>query len=248
MTWLDAALLLLSEPSNLILVIMSFIGSFISASMGIGGGTLMLATIASILPAPAIIPVHGVVQLGSNLGRTLLLLAHVHWKLCVAFTTGAIIGVAVGGQIVVSLPSEILKPVLGGFILFSVWGPKLKPSGVTLASLGLGGVITSTMTMFVGATGPLVIALIRTFQLSPMSTVATNSVCLCLQHSLKIAAFGLLGFGFGPYLGIISLMIILGFLGTFLGKQVLLKTPPERFDLVLKIILSVLAVRLLIAP
>ena len=104
------------------------------------------------------------------------------------------------------------------------------------------------MTMFVGATGPLVIALIRTFQLSPMSTVATNSVCLCLQHSLKIAAFGLLGFGFGPYLGIISLMIILGFLGTFLGKQVLLKTPPERFDLVLKIILSVLAVRLLIAP
>ena len=44
----------------------SFLGSFITAAFGIGGGVVVLAVLATLLPPAALIPVHGVVQFGSN--------------------------------------------------------------------------------------------------------------------------------------------------------------------------------------
>ena len=41
---------------------------------------------------------------------------------------------------------------------------------------------------------------------------------MTLQHCLKVIAFGLLGFAFGPYLFIIAAMIVSGFIGTLIGK------------------------------
>ena len=72
MTWelLHAGL---GWPLALTLLAVSTAGSFITAAFGIGGGAVMLATMALILPAPALIPVHGVVQLGSNVGRLWLM-------------------------------------------------------------------------------------------------------------------------------------------------------------------------------
>jgi len=43
------------------LVLLSCVTSMISASMGIGGGTVLLAVMAQVIPIKAIIPVHGVV-------------------------------------------------------------------------------------------------------------------------------------------------------------------------------------------
>jgi hypothetical protein len=40
-------------------------------AFGIGGGAALLAVMASLVPPAALIPVHGVVQVGSNLGRAL---------------------------------------------------------------------------------------------------------------------------------------------------------------------------------
>lgn len=234
------------SPNDLILIGSSFFTSFLTAAVGIGGGTLLLAVMAQILPAAAIIPVHGVVQLGSNLGRSLLMLAHIHWPLVCVFIAGSLVGALVGGQLVVSLPSTILKPILGVFILYSVWGPTFKTSTLSQSGLALGGAVTTLLTLFVGATGPLVLSLVRTFKLSPAATVATNSICVLMQHGLKIAVFGFLGFAFAPYLTLVAAMITTGFIGTYLGRAVLLKTPPAHFDGALKIILSILAVRLLL--
>ena len=233
-------------PTDLLLITVSFFTSFITAAIGIGGGTLLLAVMAQVLPAGAIIPIHGVVQAGSNFGRSFLLFAYVHWRLVVVFVLGAFIGAYVGGQIVISLPPNVLKLILGIFILFSVWGPKLKQSRLSVLGLGIGGVLTTLLTMFVGATGPFVLSLIRTFGLSPGDTVATNSVCVMVQHVFKIAVFGLLGFNFAPYATLVVAMIAFGFAGTYLGKIILLKSPPKRFDQLLKLVLSVLAVRLII--
>ena len=49
------------------------LGSLITASVGLGGGTLTLATMALLMSPTVLIPIHGVVQLGSNFGRALLL-------------------------------------------------------------------------------------------------------------------------------------------------------------------------------
>jgi len=78
-----------------------------------------------------------------------------------------------------------------------------------------------------------------------MQLVATSAAALVVQHTLKLLAFGFIGFVFTPYLLLMFCMIATGFLGTLIGKQVLVKTTPDTFKLALNIIISVLALRLI---
>lgn len=232
------------------LITLSYFTSLLSASLGIGGGTVMLAVMAQVLPVNAIIPVHGVVQLGSNFGRAAVLLAHVRWDYFIYFVIGSLLGALIGGQLVVSLPVEFLRALLGGFILFSVWGKsyltkRMTRGFITNRGLAIGGLLSTLLTMFVGATGPFVIAILNVFGMPPAVLVATNAACLVSQHALKVMVFGLLGFAFAPYLPLIILMIISGFVGTLIGRCILLKAKAKHFQTLLNIILSLLALRLL---
>jgi uncharacterized membrane protein YfcA len=81
------------------LVGLSFITSFIAITAGLGGGVVMIAVLASLLPAAAVIPVHGLIQVGSNSGRAFMLRSHVVWPVVAWFSAGALIGVCIGGSV-----------------------------------------------------------------------------------------------------------------------------------------------------
>jgi uncharacterized membrane protein YfcA len=159
---------------------------------------------------------------------------------------------------VISLPTNLLQASLGGFILLTVWGPQiwhtnllsnssLFNSFANSKSLLIGGLASTFLTMFVGATGPLVLATIRLFKLNRLNLVATSAACLVLQHALKILIFGLLGFAYSPYFLLILLMICSGFIGTLIGRKLLIKADEQRFQAWLNIILSALALRLILS-
>ena len=66
------------------------------------------------------------------------------------------------------------------------------------------------------------------------------------QHFIKVVAFGILGFNFAPYVGLVVAMILSGFLGTVIGNHVLVKFVSDGvFHKVLAGLLSLLALRLL---
>lgn len=222
----------------------------LTAAFGIGGGMLLLALMAQVIPMKAIIPVHGAVQLGSNAGRMILMFKDIVWSHFAWFAVGSLLGAVVGGQLVISLPISLLQVSLGVFILLTVWGPQIWHSSLfknfaNSKSLLISGVASTFLTMFVGATGPLVLATLRIFKLNRLALVATSAACLVLQHALKVLVFGLLGFAFSPYFLLILLMICSGFIGTLIGRKLLIKVDEQRFQAWLKIILSVLALRLI---
>src|SRR3546814_5220470 len=86
---------------------------------------MMVAVMAVRMPAPAVIPVHGVGQVGSNAGRAAVLLPQVQWQVLAPFCAGSVAGAAVGGLTVVELDPAILNIGLAFFILYSVWAPPL---------------------------------------------------------------------------------------------------------------------------
>ncbi len=240
-----------SPPTSLdslgfaLLIGISALSSFITASIGIGGGMIMLAVLAQALPINAVIPVHAVIQVGSNSGRAVMLSKHISWKLFAYFAAGSLIGALIGGQLVIKLPIEILRVILALFILYSVWMPQKWNLPSNTFVLTIGGAITTFLTMFVGATGPFVLALLRAFKLDRLTLVASSAAFLVLQHLLKVIVFMSLGFVFEPYLGLMALMVCAGLIGTMIGKSVLLNINEQRFQLALKVLLSALALRLL---
>jgi uncharacterized protein len=227
-----------------VILAFSFVSSLITAGFGIGGGAIMLAVLASLLPPAAIIPVHGLVQLGSNAGRMAILLRHVHPVVIVPFSIGAIIGVSLGGLFVVQLNAGLLQICLGLFILWSIL---FQPPAFLRTSSTLAGGFSSFLTMFVGGTGPFVAAYVKALGLDRMGHVATHAMLMTIQHLLKTLVFGFLGFAFAQWAGFIALLVGFGFLGTLVGRKILTASNEKRFKFVLNAILGVLAARLIYA-
>jgi uncharacterized membrane protein YfcA len=204
-----------------LLVGISFLSSGLAAALGLGGGLLMLAVLATFLAPAAVIPVHGVIQVGSNLGRAALMREAIVKSLAVPFALGSIIGAALGAMVVTTLPTHQLLIILGLFILWSCWSPKLKPAKLPDRFFVLVGGVTSFVSMFLGATGPFIAAFFDPERLTRHQIVATHAACMTLQHSFKIAAFVAIGFAFASWLPLVLTMIASGFLGTMAGRRLL---------------------------
>ncbi|MEL7486060.1 MAG: hypothetical protein AAGJ87_02465 [Pseudomonadota bacterium] len=56
-----------------VVIIISFFTAALTAAFGLGGGLALLGAMSALLPPAAVIPVHGVAQMGSNLSRFSLL-------------------------------------------------------------------------------------------------------------------------------------------------------------------------------
>ena len=227
-----------------LLLATSFAASFITVAFGIGGGAVLLAVMASLMPPAMLIPTHGVIQIGSNLGRAAITFAHIHWAALPAFAIGTLIGAVTGGLLVVNIPPAFVQIGIGGFILWSVLGRP--PRGVRDRP-ALIGALSSFLTMFFGATGPFVAVFTKSLALPRHSHVATHAALMTLQHGVKSIAFGLLGVAFGPWIPFLVAMIVTGFLGTIAGKVLLNRIDDLRFKRALDLILLVLAIRLIYA-
>lgn len=212
-----------------------------AAAFGIGGGVSLLAIMAAIVPVSALIPVHGLVQLGSNAGRTWRTRGFLQSNLLIPFLIGAILGAVLGGLIVVELPEKLLKIALGVFILFVIWVKLPKTLSASKSVLSIGGFVTSVLTMFLGATGPFVVAMMANALDERKAVVANSAAMMTMQHGLKVIVFGLLGFAFGDWLALIIAMIATGYLGTITGVWMLGQINEELFRKIFKVGVTVLA-------
>ena len=228
------------------LIIASYFTSALTAAFGIGGGIALLAILSLALPVATLIPVHGMVQLGSNFGRAWHLRTFIEWPFMLAFGIGAIIGTGLGSQIVVSLPDALLKIILACFVLTLVWGPRPKSLTGGHVIVGIGGFLSSLASMFVGATGPLTASIVAGRSLDRQGIVSTHASAMTLQHGLKILAFGFIGFSFKDWIGLIAAMILTGYLGTITGANILRKLDENLFQTIFKLLLTALALLLLI--
>lgn len=220
----------------------SFIGSFITVSLGIGGGALLLAIMAALMPPAALIPVHGVIQFGSNVTRAGLLIKSTFWPPVAGFAIGSLIGATIGGAVAINLPSGVVLIGVGCFVIWSVLSRP--PKWLSRVPL-LTGLLSSFLTMFFGATGVFVANFSKSLELPREAHVATHAVMMSLQHGLKVIAFGVFGFAFGPWVGFIVLMILAGFLGTLLGRKVLNRMTDHGFKRALDVVLILISLRLI---
>ena len=234
------------DPGLLVLLLVSAgFTSLVTASIGAGGGVMLLAIMAQVLPPLVIIPVHGLVQLGSNLGRALMTWRHIDWRVLAAFLPGALVGAFVGSLVLVALPPRLWYLTIAAFILYLCWGPALPKRATGPIGTAIAGALTTFATLFAGATGPLVAAFVKQIHSDRFRTIATFAACMSLQHAAKGVVFEQAGFDLGQWATLIIAMILCGALGTWLGLHVLRRLPEKRFRQVFDGVLTLLALRLI---
>ena len=106
--------------------------------------------------------------------------------------------------------------------------------------------MTTFLGMFISATGSLLATFTAAVAPDRRNHIATLGGLMCIVHVAKIAAFGILGVGFGNYAPLMAAMIAMSFVGIWLGKLVLDRIPERLFRIAFQIILTVLALRLIL--
>ena len=233
----------------IVLCLISFFSSALSASIGLGGGIMTITAFIYLINPLAVIPVHAITQANSNFFRALMMRKDISYTWIKPFIGGTILGVTIGGQLAFNMPKHLLEGIIGIFVIYSLWGPKsinfTKPTN--LISL-FTGIITSFATMFVGGTGPLVAPFVKSTTNDRKVIVATQGAYMSIQHGLKILVFGILGFNFGPYVVLIISIVLFGILGTWFGKYLLNLMPERLFIIGFNSIITALAIKLIYSP
>jgi len=111
----------LDAATILLLVLAAAFTSFLTAAVGIGGGVMLLAIMASLVPLVALVPLHALVQVGSNGNRALMTRAHADWSMFQYFAGGAVLGAVLASFVVVQLPVIWIQLCVALFILYLVW-------------------------------------------------------------------------------------------------------------------------------
>jgi uncharacterized membrane protein YfcA len=232
-------------PVATLLLGLSFLASMLTATLGIGGGIAMLIAFTYTLPLAALIPVHGLVQMGSNVGRSVVQRQHIRRDIALPFAAWAIVGATCAAFVFVELPGQVLLAALGTFILVTTWVKIPALSILSGPKLAVGSFVSAFLSFFVGATGPLVAALLRQSVPDRFERVATHAALMSVQHFLKIPAFLALGFYFQPWLPFVGAMIAAGFLGTLVGTRLLGSISSAAFERGFKVLLTALALDIL---
>lgn len=230
---------------SLVLVAASLFTSALTAALGIGGGVSLMTIMLNLLPPIVVLPIHAVVQLGSNAGRAVIMREHLHWPSLRWLGIGTVIGIVIASLIFVALPVKALKIILAVFIIWSLWTPKFKASAIPEWGFLPVGAVAAFATMFVGATGILLGAFWNHEKLGKMGVVGTHGAAMTMQHGLKVVAFGVLGFSFREWLPLVVAMLVSGFVGTLVGKRILSWLPDRLFKILFKLTLTGFALRLL---
>lgn len=228
-----------------LLVAASFFTSALTATFGIGGGIAMLALMGIFVPVAALIPVHGAVQLGSNSGRAWHQRAHIRWPIFAPFVAGSIVGAVVGAFVVVQLPDALMKLVLGAFIIAITWTTIPGMAEIGRAGLAAASAVLALLSMMLGATGPLLSALLgQMITGDRKALVATMAGGMTIQHVLKVIVFSIAGFAFHEWFALVAAMIVTGYLGTVYGSMLLEKFDETVFRTWFRIGITVLALDL----
>lgn len=233
-----------------VLVVAALLTSMLSAVVGMAGGVVLLAVMLLFLPPLVVIPLHGVVQLVSNGSRTFIQREHLRWDIIWRYGVLLLPMAFVGLQIAQRLPEDAATAMIGVFVLIATWSPQLlllgshpeetNPHRRFFVLGGVAGVLNVTL----GAIGPLLAPFYLNLGLTRFQLIGTKAASQMLGHVAKLIVFGIAGFAYAEWLGVLAILSVCVVGGTWLGSQLLERVNETWFVRIYKAVLTAIAIRL----
>lgn len=231
---------------ELILGLITFFTSTIAGIVGVGGGMMLIVILPSFLPLNALIPIHGLTQVSSNLSRAIFGYKDVQYEVIPKFLLGSAIGIGMFAAVLNLISLEYVPLFIGVYILLSLWSEKFNEKIKRYESYFLAGFFQTGLSMVVGATGPLTMTLLFKDYEDKNKVVATGAALMSITHILKVFVFMYFGFVFFDYIGVIVAMIIGAISGSWVATKLRDKIDGKRFTMILKVLLSALAIQVIV--
>lgn len=206
-----------------------------------------MAILPAFISPSLIIPLHGITQLASNSSRTLFSLNDVKWALLRPFLIGSIIGSVIVVSVLSNIPVDYIPVAIGLYMLLNLWSPRFSVAISKYESYYLLGFVQTGLGLVVGATGPIVLAVLTKQLKSKDQIIATSSMCMTISHFAKIPVYFTLTSSLFSNVTLISYMVIGAVVGSFVGTKLRLAANNDKIIKIIKWMISLLAIRMVVA-
>ncbi len=218
-----AALILLSVAAT----------ATLSGVFGMGGGMILMGILAATVPLATAMILHGIVQLGANGFRAILLARYIRWRIFAAVAVGAVVVLAAFVWLQWRLEVDAVFLVLGAIPLVALTlPPALRLTVESPTQAVLCGSLLTGLQLVAGASGPILDAFFLRGRLNRFEIVATKASIGALGHILKLLYWGIFlrsaeAADIPWWLGVLCVLAALT--GTRLGKSLLARLREHSF-------------------
>jgi len=210
--------------TTLVILITVFLSAIVSAMLGMAGGLVLMGVLALVLPVPAAMVTHGVVQSVSNGWRAVLLRRFILWKALGFYLIGS--ALAGLGLLAVQLTLDRAWLLIAlGCVPMLVWLPAGRWSldaARPVHGVAAGFLVTG-LNVIAGVSGPLLDVFFQNSGIDRRAIVATKAASQVAAHGVKIAYYTgpALAVSDAGLLWLIALAVPFSIAGTTLGARVL---------------------------
>jgi uncharacterized membrane protein YfcA len=206
------------------LALSTLVTAFISGILGMAGGMILMGVLLALLPLPAAMLLHGIVQFASNGWRALLLRKQLDWRVVRGYAAGALLALLLFtlARLVVDKATALIVLGLTPFVALAL-PQRLQLNVERRAHPFACGLLCMALSLTAGVSGPILDVFFVRSKMSRHAVVATKAFTQCLSHALKVFYFGAVmaagDAGVAPWFA--AALVLLAFVGTSLSRRVL---------------------------
>ncbi len=232
--------------NDISLTLINFFTSALTALTGAGGGMILIAVMPFFIAPQALIPVHGATQLFSNGSRAWFGRHSIDFNDFKPFLIGSVAGAVAFAVLVNFLKLDTIPLFIGIYILLSLWSKRFSHFMRNFENFYIIGFMQTGLSVFVGAPGPLALALLHRRSNNLDTVVSTAALMMTISHAFKMVVYVFLGFQFMEYLPLMTVMVIAATLGSYAGTRIRNIIPTAVLKKTLHWLLTLLAIQLII--
>ena len=232
--------------TELLFFISAFISEIIGTVAGFGSSTIFLPLALFFFDFKTALILVAFFHIFGNLGRITFFKRGLNKKLILLFGIPSVILTVIGALLVNYLSQDILKFVLGVFLLlFSVTsiirpGFQFKPSKKNTL---IGGSISGFFAGLIGTGGALRGAFLTSFHLDKYVYIATAATIALAVDITRIPIYFFNGFLTSAFYYYIPLLFVLALTGSYVGKKIVDKLPQNIFRKFVLVVIGVISVK-----
>ncbi|MBI3980751.1 sulfite exporter TauE/SafE family protein [Candidatus Microgenomates bacterium] len=234
---------------NVSVLILTFIASAVGTMTGFGTSTILVPVLSLQYPLAETLLFVGIVHWFGDIWKMLFFKRGANWKLILLFGVAGIIVSFVGARLAGVFPEDLLKKLLGGFLIAYVafvWiKPKWKlPKSNTNALVG--GGLSGFFSGIFGVGGAIRSTFLSAYNLDKSVFLFTSGAIGLLIDSSRLVGYVTGDIRLKNYsIPILITALVISLIGAYVAKIIVNKIPQEKFRLVIAIALFFVGLRYL---
>ena len=239
------------------LSVLTFMAAYLNTAFAVGGGFIILAALSYYYPVSVVIQLMPVFLIPSLCSRIYLFRRDIDWRIVKGFVIGAVVGVLLGGQLLVSMNEGLVMLFMGSLILTLLWFPSVpvpeflaySPTSHTHIRLAKPFILIGFAHAFLStlfAVGSIMQSVVLRVGLKKAQITGTLAACLITMTSGKMLTYMWHGFDYRLFAYHIVCCATASVMGSWYGKRAGKMVSEALFRTVFKWVVSAFGMTLLV--